>query len=102
MLAGGAVDLRMKEKVWCQSATLCRIDPAETVANHEAGHNVRPIFIFDIKNQLHARFAVKKNIHIGPESEILRALANVEAEPGFSLAGIAAVNLDQTIFNWQP
>ena len=101
VFAVGAVDLRVKMKVRRKPLGLRRIDAAQLVAKFKTSRGRLAVFVEHLERDLAGRLAVEQQIDLVAKAEVLRPLANVEAELGVALAGVAAVKLDDAIFECQ-
>ena len=88
-------------KVRCKPLGLLRIHAAKFVANFKTGGGRLAVFVEHLKRELAGLLAVKEQIDIAAEAEILRSLANVEAELGVAFASVATVKLDAAILQGQ-
>ena len=52
-------------------------------------------------DDIHRRLAREKNVDLAAEAQILRSLADIEADPRLALAGVAAINLHDAILEAQ-
>ena len=91
----------MKEEVGSQPAAGRRINPAHPVAKDERRHRRACILVANVENERHRRLAGKEDINIAAEAQVLSALADVEADLRFTLAGIPAVDLQDLILEAQ-
>ena len=94
-----AIDLRVEEKIGRVAFDLRGIDTSCGVFDEQFGDARFAIFIGDGEFHLTRRLAVEQDAHFVAEAEILRALAGVEAKGGITFACIAAVELDDAIFD---
>ena len=101
VFAVGAVDLRVKMKVRRKPLGLRRIDVSKFVSKFKTGGGRLAVFVEHLEREFAGWLAVKEQIDLAAEAEILRSLANVEAELGVALASVAAVKLDDAILQGQ-
>ena len=74
---------------------------AKFVAKLKTGRGRLAVLVEHLKCDLASRFAIEEQIDLVSKAEILCSLANVEAELGIAFAGVAAVKLDDAIFQGQ-
>src|SRR5262245_45005914 len=93
-----AINLSVKEEVGGQATRLRWIDAVVRVAKHELAGGGCAVVVEN--GELHAdcRLALEQNGDFISEADILRPLADVEADGGFALAAIATVDLHDTVF----
>ena len=96
--AVGAIDLRMKAEIRREPFRLARINAALRVANLETASGRLSVFVEDVESDRARRLRIKQNIDFIAEAEILRALPDIEHQFGFAFAGVAAVKLNDAIF----
>ena len=97
-LATLAVDLRVEEEIGREAATGRGIDAPHAVTKDERGHRRPAILVSNVDNQRHGRVALKEDVEVAAKTEVLGSLADVEADSRLALAGIAAVDLDDAVF----
>ncbi len=100
-LAALAVDLGMEEEIRREPAAGRRINPPHPVAKDERGHRRPAVVVADVEDHGHRRIAREEDVDVAPETQVLRPLADVEADPRLALAGVAAVDLDDPVLEAQ-
>ena len=100
-LAVGAIDLRVKGEVRRQPLGLRRIDQARLVADDEHGRGRLIVLVADMKRYLARRKAFKQQVHLVAITDVLCALADVESDLALAFAGVAAVELNDPVFQGQ-
>ena len=96
-----AINLRVKGKVGREPLGLRRIDAALRVANDERRHGGLAVLVHHAEDDGARGQAAEENIDLAAEAEILGALADIEGEPGFALADVAAVEGDDAVLDLQ-
>src|SRR5262245_56957739 len=91
----------MKRKIRRQPLGHRRIDAALGVTDRQACGRRLAVFVENAKSDDMCRLAIEDDIHLVAETEILRPLADVERNLRFALARIAAVKLDDAVFERQ-
>ena len=101
MLAITTINLRMKVKVGRKPLGLRRIHAAKAVTDFKTGGCRHVVFVEYLERDFVCRLAVEEQVNFAAKTEVLRSLANVEAELGIALAGVAAVKLHDAILQGQ-
>ena len=101
-LAVAAVDLGMEEEIRREAAAGRGINSPHPVADDERGGRRLPVLVADPEHHRHARFGLEQHIHVAAEAQVLRPLADVEADLRLPLAGIPAVDLDDPVLQAEP
>src|SRR5207247_10091772 len=97
-LAVGTIDLGVEEEIGREPLGLRWIDPALGIANEQAAGRGRAIIVKDVKAHLAAGLTFEQNGDLAAKAQILRALADVEAERSLALSGATAAKLQETVF----
>ena len=96
--AVGPVNLIVEEEVGREPPRLRRIDAAVLVAKDELPGRRRAVVVEDRQLHAHGRLALEEDRHFVAKADVLRSLADVEADRRFALALVAAVDLHDAIF----
>ena len=99
--AVGAINLRLEEEVRRQSLGLRRIDPALRVANQERSGGGLIVRILDAELHLRRSLRVEEQVDRTAESQVLRALADIEVESRLALSGVAGEEAEDAVFQRQ-
>ena len=92
-----AVHLRMKRKVRSQALGLRRIDVSQLVADHKRARGWIAVLICNPEGNIHRGPALEEDAGVVAKPDVLSPLAYVEADLGFALARVAAVELDDAV-----
>src|SRR5262249_18509909 len=98
-LAALAVDLRVEEEIGGQAAAGRGINAAQGVAEDEGGHARPSVLVPDVEDDRDGRLAVEEDVDVAAEAQVLRPLADVEADLRLALPGVPAIDLDDAIFD---
>ena len=90
-LAALAINLGVKEEIGREPPAGRGIDTPHLVAKDERRHRRPAVVVADIEHDVHRRIAGEQNVDLAPETQVLSALADVEADPRLALAGVAAM-----------
>src|SRR5262245_52726019 len=96
------IDLIVEKEIGGQAPRWIRIDPPELVADDEGGRCRLAVVIGHLERHFHRRQALEQNRYRVAEADILRPLADVEAQFGFALPNFPAVQLEDAIFETEP
>src|ERR1051326_195795 len=99
--AVSAIDLGMKRKIGGEPLGLRRINSPLRVANDEFCGGGLVVFIADPQRDGAGGEASEKSVHFVAKTDVLRTLADVERDLRFAVSGIAAVELDDAVFERQ-
>ena len=91
----------MKGEVRRQPLGLRRIHQAGLVTDDEHGGRRLVVLILDVKGDFARGQAIKQQVRLVAVADVLRALADVEGDLALALAGVAAVELDDPVFQGQ-
>src|SRR5271157_1782026 len=75
------------------------INPSHPVPENERGHRGTAILVLHVQRHQDRGVTRKEDVHVAAKPEVLRPLADIEAEFGLALAGVAAVNLDDPVLD---
>src|SRR5439155_11503550 len=81
---------------------LGRINAPELVLDHKSAGGFLAALIADLQGDRLGRCAREKNWNFATEAEILSSLADIKSKLGFALAGVAAVQAKDPIFQFEP
>src|SRR5215813_1879780 len=101
LLAVRAIDLRVEIEIGRQPFEAWRIDAFLRVANDERRRRGLAVFVQHAERHDGRGPAVEENVHVIAEADVLCALAYVETDLRLTLAGVAAVKLDDAVFKLQ-
>ena len=99
--AVGAIDLLLEEQVGGDALGLRGMDAARAVEEGEVGDGRRAVVVADAEPDRDGRAHVEEDRHLAAEAEVLRPLADVEADRRLSLARLAAVEQGQGVLDPQ-
>ena len=100
-LATVAINLGMEEEVRRQPAAGRGINPSHPVPENERGHRGTAILVLHVQHHQDRGVTRKEDVHVATKAEVLSPLADIKAEFGLALAGVAAVNLDDSVLDRQ-
>ena len=100
-LAALAIDLGMEKEIRREPAAGRRIHPAHPVAKDERGHRRSSVLVPHVEHHRHRGLALKQDVDVAAETQVLRSLTDVEADPRLALAGIARIDLDDPVLQAQ-
>lgn len=101
ILAVGAIDLRMKGEVGRESLGLRRVNALLLIANDKPRGGGPIVFIAHAQRDRVGGCATKQEVGLIAKTDVLSALADVERKLRLPLAGVAAVELDDPIFEFE-
>jgi hypothetical protein len=87
--AVGSINLVVKKEVVPQPARTGRVNAVAPVANDELGRRRSAVVVDDFQRHVDRRLALKQQIHLAVEAQVLRALADVERELRLSRTAVA-------------
>ena len=97
-----AVDLLLEEEIGRKPFRGIRIDPVEAVANQKRRDRRPTVLVAEANRHSPRRQRGKENGDVVSESDVLRALTDVESDLRRSLTAVAAVDLENHIFDGKP
>ena len=77
-------------------------DSIDAVGDDERGHRRRPVDVAHPKHDFGRGPDVEEDVDRVAEADVLRPLADVEAELGFPPSGVLAVELQDDVFEFEP
>ena len=93
------VDLRLEVEVGRQALRNVRIDAIELVAHGEPGGGRPAVLVLDVDADGVRRAGGEQHLDVVAEPDVLAALADVEADERRALPGVAAVDLQDDVFD---
>src|SRR5215831_1892906 len=97
-LTVGTIDLRLEEEIGREPFGGVGIEAVQAVADLEGRRRWPAVFIFDTQRDLAGGERRKQDRDVVAEADVLRALADVEADLGGALARVAATDFEDRVF----
>ena len=78
------------------------MDSARAIRKREVRHRGRAVVVANSEPDRDRRAHVEEDRHLAAKAQVLRSLADIEADRGFAFAGLAAVEQGQRVFDPEP
>ena len=100
--AVGSIDLIVKKEIRGKAVCGIGVDPTSLVLDDEGGAGRCSVEILEFDTDFYGGLAVEEDSDFIAEADVLGSLADVEGEQGFAFADVAAVELNDAVFQSEP